>query len=159
MWQGHFAKHARHDPRVTHSEVIAIALLMPATVLSATKAPLVSLAFVLTFTANLAYANGIVQEESLRWISTVTGLAGAVEFGRGVERVLVTKPESIPSALRKIDAGAWMGLVVLASMAVDGLGWIVERKLGVWVVPEMTIGILILVCGIGVFGREVEQSV
>jgi hypothetical protein len=142
---------------VTHSEAIAIALLMPATVLSVNKAPLVSLSLALSFLANQAYVNGIVQAESLRWVSTVTGLAGAVEFGRGVERVFARKPESIPAALRSVDVGTWIGLVVLASMAVDGLGWIIERKLGVWVVPEMTIGILILVCLLGIFGRKAER--
>lgn len=88
--------------------------------------------------ANLAYANGIVQAESVRWISALVGLAGAVEFGRGTMRTERRKPVSIPDAFRKVDGNAW-------------------RAFDVWIVPEATIGILLLVIAIGLFGKENEE--
>lgn len=142
---------------MTHSEIVAVALLPFAFAFSTHKAPIVSIALALAFIANLAYANGTLAGESIRWVSALVGLAGAVEFGRGVERVKARKPVSIPDALRKVDGGTWIGCVAMASMGVDGFGMIAFREFGVWIVPEMTIGILYLVVLLGVFGKENER--
>lgn len=107
--------------------------------------------------ANLAYANGIVRSESIRWVSALVGLVGVVEFGRGTMHTERRKPVSIPDALRKVDGNAWIGLVLLASMGVDGFGMLVWRAFDVWIVPEATIGILLLVIAIGLFGKENER--
>jgi hypothetical protein len=141
---------------VTISELVAIALLLVASATSRTKSPLCSLALLCAFIANLAYANGIACSESIRWISALVGLAGAVEFGMGVERTKRRMPVSIPDAIRKVDAAAWIGVVLLASMGVDGFGMIVFRMFDVWIVPEATIGILVLVVLLGLFGKEIE---
>lgn len=142
---------------MTPSELAAFLLLLPSALLSHPKAPIVSLALALAFIANLAYANGTLTDESIRWISALVGLAGAVEFGRGVERVKVRMPVSIPAALSGVDGGAWIGCVAMASMGVDGFGMIAFREFGVWIVPEMTIGILCLVVLLGLFGKEDER--
>jgi hypothetical protein len=140
-------------PSLTPVESIAIAIQVPSALVSYQKAPLVSLAFLLSFTANVAYTNGIATDESIRWISAIVGLAGAFEFGRGVERLRRVRV-SIPDVLRAVDGGTWIGVVVLASMGVDGFGMLVYRWTEIWAVPEMTIGILILVVLIGLFGKE-----
>jgi hypothetical protein len=152
----HFAKPARHDPHVTIYELVAIALLLVASATSRSKTPFCSLALLCTFVANLLYARDETTEH-VRWISALVGLAGAVEFGMGVERTKRRKPVSIPDALRKVDAAAWIGVVLLASMGVDGFGMIVFRMFDVWIVPEATIGILVLVVGLGLFGKEIER--
>jgi hypothetical protein len=126
---------------------------VPCAALCYRKTPSVAFALLASFIANVAYANGIVQGESIRWVSALVGLAGAYEFGRGSERTKQRKPVSIPDALRKVDAGTWIGLVALASMGVDGLGLILYREFGVWAVPEMTTCILCLLMLLGVRGK------
>lgn len=138
-------------------ESIAIALLLPCAALCLRKAPSVAFALLASFGANLAYANGIAEAEAIRWVSALVGLAGAVEFGRGAERTKHRKPVSIPDVLRKVDGGTWIGLATLASMGVDGLGLILFRRYDVWVVPEMTIGILVLLGLFGAIGKGVER--
>ena len=138
------------------SETIATLLQVPCAALCYRKTPSVAFALLASFIANVAYVNGIVQGESIRWISALVGLAGTYEFGRGAERTKHRKPVSIPDALRKVDAGAWIGLVALASMGVDGLGLILYREFGVWVVPEMTDCILCLLIAIGVRGEDLR---
>ena len=139
------------------SELIATLLLVPSAALCYRKVPSIAFALLASFGANLAYANGIVQGESIRWVSALVGLAGAYEFGRGAERTKHRIPVSIPDALRKVDAATWIGLVVFASMGVDGVGAIAFRLSGAWVVPEMTIGILLLVVLLGMCGMEVGE--
>lgn len=141
---------------MTIPELVAFALLLVAFATIRSKIPLSSCALFLAFVANLFYTLRIVPSESVRWVSAFVGLAGAVEFGRGVERTKRRMPVSIPDALRKVDAAAWIGLVLLASMGVDGFGTIAFRLTGVWIVPEATIGILCLVIGLGLFGKEID---
>jgi hypothetical protein len=141
---------------VTIPELVAIVLLLVASATSRSKTPLGSLALLCAFVANVHYARGIQTSEFVRWISAFVGLAGAVEFGMGVERTKRRKPVSIPDALRKVDSAAWIGVVLLASMGVDGFGMIVWRICEVWIVPEATIGILVLVVLLGLFGKEIE---
>ncbi len=151
---GRVEHRASHDPFVTFTEYLSLTLLPIATASSIRKAPSVSFALFLAFIANVGYANGIAEGEIVRWISALVGAGGAVEFGRGVERMKLRMPVSIPDALRKVDVGGWIGLVVLGSMGVDGFGMIVFRKIGIWIVPEATIGILILVVLLGLFGKD-----
>ena len=139
---------------MTFPEYASLTLLALAFASSYRKAPFPALALSVAFLANLAYANGIVQSESIRWVSAFVGMVGAVEFGRGAERVKMRKPVSIPDAIRKVDGSAWIGLVLLASMGVDGFGLIAFRVTGIWIVPEMTIGILSLVVVLGVAGKD-----
>jgi hypothetical protein len=139
---------------VNLSEYIAVALLVLAAVSVHRKSPLVAISLLVAWAANAAYDKGIVTNESIRWVSTVVGACGAFEFGRGVERMKHQKTGSIRDALRSIDGASWIGLVLLASMGVDGFGMIVFRLTEVWIVPEATIGILVLVVGIGLFGKE-----
>ena len=141
---------------MTLSELIATALLLLAFASTFRKAPIPSLSLLLAFIANVAYANGIVRDESIRWVSTVVGACGSIEFGRGVELMKRRKTGSIRDALRSIDGASWIGLVLLASMGVDGFGMIVFRLTDVWIVPEATIGILCLVVVIGLFGKDGE---
>ena len=139
---------------MTFPEYASLILLALASASSYRKAPVLALALSVAWLANLAYANGIVQSESIRWVSAFVGMVGAVEFGRGVERMKLRKSVSIPDALRKVDGAAWIGLVLLASMGVDGFGLIAFRLTGIWIVPEMTIGILSLVVVLGVAGKD-----
>lgn len=139
---------------MTNSEYLSLLLLAIAVATSFRKAPIPAFALFVAWTTNLVYSKGIVADESIRWVSTVVGACGAFEFGRGVERMKRRMPVSIPDALRKVDAAAWIGLVLLASMGVDGFGMIVWRLCGVWMVPEATIGILCLVVGLGLFGKD-----
>ena len=141
---------------MTTSESLSLFLLSLAVPFSYRKATLPALALFVAFFANLAYANGIVQGESIRWVSAFVGACGSIEFGRGAERMKRRKTGSIRDALRSIDGASWIGLVLLASMGVDGFGMIVWRLAEVWIVPEATIGILCLVIGIGIFGKECE---
>lgn len=141
---------------MTITELVAVALLLVVSATIRSKTPLSSFALLLAFVANVFYSVGIETTEAVRWISALVGLAGAVEFGRGVERTKRRIPVSIPDALRKVDAAAWIGLVLLASMGVDGFGTIAFRLTGMWIVPEATIGILCLVVGLGLFGKEIE---
>lgn len=165
-WQERSARHARHDRFVTISEHVAIVLLPIAAVLSLRKAPLPSSALLLAFIANLGYLHetehptervaimGMPIAEFIRWISALVGACGAYEFGKGVERMKRRRPVSIPDALRKVNAAAWIGLVLLASMGVDGFGMIAFRAFDVWIVPEATIGILLSVALLGIFGKD-----
>lgn len=141
---------------MTFIEYLALPLLALAALLSRRKAPLHSLALSLAFLANVQYAIGVETTEFVRWVSALVGLAGAMEFGRGTMRTERRKPVSIPDALRKVDGNTWTGLVLLASMGVDGFGMLVWRAFDVWIVPETTIGILLLVIAIGLFGKENE---
>lgn len=141
---------------MTTSESLSLALLAVAAILSYRKAPFSAFALLVAFIANLAYAKGIVADESIRWVSAFVGMVGAIEFGRGVERMKRRKTGSIRDALRSIEGASWIGLVLLASMGVDGFGMIVFRLTEVWIVPEATIGILCLVIGLGLFGKEYE---
>lgn len=146
-----------HSRKVTLSELLSLTLLPFSAACCARKTPTIALILLVDFIANLAYLHGIVEGEYIRWISALVGLAGAIEFGRGVERTKRRVPVSIPDALRKVDAAAWIGLVLLASMGVDGFGMIVWRAFEVWIVPETTIGILLLVFVLGLFGKESER--
>ncbi len=144
---------------MTISESLSVGLLIVAAIRCYGKAPLPALALSLAWLANLAYLHGVESVETLRWISTLTGFVGAIEFGRGVERTKRRIPVSIPDALRKVDGKTWTGLLLLASMGVDGFGMIVFRMFDVWIVPEATIGILCLVILAGTFGKENEGYV
>lgn len=143
---------------MTTSEFVAFLLLPVGFASTFRKAPLPAIALLVAWAANCAYAKGIVQGESIRWISALVGACGAIEFGRGIERMKHRKPVSIPDALRKVDAAAWIGLSLLASMGVDGYGMIAWRLFGVWIVPEVTIGILLLVIALGLFGKEIGHE-
>lgn len=66
---------------------------------------------------------------------------------------------SIDIANYPIDGATWIGLVLLASMGVDGFGMIVFRAFDVWIVPEATIGILCLVVLLGIFGKDLNANV
>lgn len=134
-------------------ESVAIALFVPSAILCYRKAPSIAVALFASFWANIVYATGIASGESIRWVSALVGFVGAYEFGRGVERMKHRKPVSIPDALRKVDGGTWIGLGALASMGIDGVGLILYRTFDVWVVPEMTIGILVLMGLVGAIGR------
>ena len=138
---------------MTIAEILALVLMVPSAFLSFRKAPTVSLALLIAFTANLAYANGIAAEEWIRWVSALVGAAGAFEFGRGAERLRANRV-SIPGILKAVDGGTWIGLAAFASMAVDGFGMFVFRLFDVWIVPEVTIGILVLIGLIGVFWKK-----
>lgn len=139
---------------MTFAEYLAIVLLLASASICSKKAPIASLAFLIAWIANLAYAKNIVASESIRWVSALVGLAGAVEFGRGVERTRLRLPVSIPDALRKVDGGAWIGCIAMASMGVDGFGMVAWRMFDVWIVPEATVIILVTICAIGLFGKE-----
>jgi len=141
---------------VTFVEYLSLVLIAVSAASCYRTAPFPAFALFVVFIANLAYANGVVQSESIRSVSALVGLVGAVEFGRGVERMKRRNPVSIPDSLRKVDASAWIGLVLLASMGVDGFGMIVFRLTDVWIVPETTIGILLSVIALGLFGKENE---
>lgn len=141
---------------MTSSESLSLALLFVSCACTRRRAPLSSFALFLAFIANVAYLNDIVASESVRWISTLTGLVGASEFGMGVERMKRFRAVSIPETIRRIDARTWIGLSLLASMGVDGFGMIVWRMFDVWIVPEATIGILVSIALLGLFGRETE---
>jgi arginine exporter protein ArgO len=148
-----------HHPDVTISEYLSIGLLIVAAIRCYGKAPLSAFVLSIAWFANLAYVfhgfkPDIDPNEALRLISTITGLVGAIEFGRGVERTMRRIPVSIPDAMRKVDARTWIGLLLLASMGVDGFGMIVWKRLEIWIVPEATIGILCLVILAGTFGKE-----
>lgn len=142
---------------MTKTESLSLLLLAVSATISYLKAPFPAFALLVAFCANVAYATGIVRDESIRWVSAFVGLVGAIEFGRGSERTQHRKPVSIPDALRKVDGATWIGLALLASMGVDGFGMIVWRSVGVWIVPEMTIGILLLVVVLGLFGKDIER--
>lgn len=141
---------------MTFVESLSLVLIAVSAASCYRKAPFPAFALFIAFIANLTYANGVVQSESIRSVSALVGLVGAVEFGRGVERMKRRNPVSIPDSLRKVDASAWIGLVLLASMGVDGFGMIVFRLTDVWIVPETTIGILLSVIALGLFGKENE---
>jgi hypothetical protein len=141
---------------MTFVESLSLVLIAVSAASCCRTAPFPAFALFVVFIANLAYANGVVQSESIRSVSALVGLVGAVEFGRGVERMKRRNPVSIPDSLRKVDASAWIGLVLLASMGVDGFGMIVFRLTDVWIVPETTIGILLSVIALGLFGKENE---
>ena len=139
---------------MTFIEYLSFVVLGCSAVVVFRKAPLPAFSLFIAWAANLAYAKGIVQSESVRWVSALVGLVGAIEFGRGTMRTERRMPVSIPDALRKVDGGAWIGLALLASMGVDGFGMFVWKAFGVWIVPEATIGILLLVIAIGLFGKD-----
>ena len=142
---------------MTFSESLSLTLLAIAATLSYRKAPFSAFALFVAFLANLAYTNGVVRDESIRWVSAFVGMVGSIEFGRGAERMKRRNPGSIRDALRKVDGATWIGLVLLSSMGVDGFGMIVFRSTEVWIVPEATIGILLLVVLLGLFGKDAEQ--
>jgi hypothetical protein len=139
---------------VTLSEILSLALLPLSAACCVWKTPTIALVLLVDFIVNLAYLRGIFGGEWVRWISALMGLAGAIEFGKGVERTKRRVPVSIPDALRKVDVATWIGLALLASMGVDGFGMIVFRLTDMWIVPETTIGILLLVAGLGLLGRR-----
>lgn len=142
---------------MTFIESLSLVLIAVSAASCYRTAPFPAFVLFVAFIANLTYANGVVQSESIRSVSALVGLVGAVEFGRGVERMKRRNPVSIPDSLRKVDAAAWIGLVLLASMGVDGFGMIVFRLTDVWIVPETAIGILLSVIALGLFGKENEE--
>lgn len=141
---------------MTFVESLSLVLIAVSAAFCYRTAPFPAFALFVAFIANLAYANGVVRSESIRSVSALVGLVGAVEFGRGVERMKRRNPVSIPDSFRKVDASAWIGLVLLASMGVDGFAMIVFRLTNVWIVPEATIGILLSVIALGLCGKENE---
>lgn len=146
---------------MTFAESLSFALLAVSAASCYRKAPFSAFALFVAFIANLFYllrgfGFAVDPNEAIRLVSVFVGLVGAIEFGRGTERVLRRNPVSIPDSLRKVDASAWIGLVLLASMGVDGFGIIVFRLTDVWIVPETTIGILLSVIVLGLFGKENE---
>ena len=146
---------------MTFVESLSLALLAVSAASSYRKAPFPAFALFVAFIANLAYLlrgfrPDIDPNEAIRLVSVFVGLVGAVEFGMGTERALRRNPVSIPDSFRKVDAPAWIGLALLASMGVDGFGMIVFRSTDAWIVPEATIGILLSVIALGLFGKEME---
>lgn len=154
---------------MTFVESLSLVLIAVSAASCYRKAPFPAFALFVAFIANLVYLlygfnpdvdpNETIRlisnpNEAIRFVSALVGLVGAVEFGRGVERMKRRNPVSIPDSLRKVDASAWIGLVLLASMGVDGFGMIVFRLTDVWIVPEATIGILLSVIALGLFGKE-----
>jgi len=146
---------------MTFVESLSFALLAVSAASCYHKAPFSAFALFVAFIANLFYLlhgfkPDVDPNEAVRLVSVFVGFVGAIEFGRGTERALRRNPVSIPDSLRKVDASAWIGLVLLASMGVDGFGMIVFRLTDVWIVPETTIGILLSVIALGLFGKENE---
>ena len=146
---------------MTFAESLSLVLLAVSAVSCCRRAPFPAFALLVAFIANLFYllrgfSFDVDPNEAVRLVSVFVGLVGAIEFGRGTERTLRHNPVSIPDSLRKVDASAWIGLVLLASMGVDGFGMIVFRLTDVWIVPETTIGILLSVIALGLFGKENE---
>lgn len=104
-------------------DLFADLILLPLAVLTWRHSKLVSTSIQFAFIGAIAVRCGI---ESMRVASAVTGLAGAIEIGMA----------------RKVDARMKLGVLLLASMVVDGTALLAYRATGDWVQPLFQIGIV-----------------
>lgn len=111
-------------------DIVSDALLFPVAALIWRWSKLMSCALQLALIAAVAVRLGI---EEARVVSALTGLVGAIEIG-----IVLDNPRDVDD-LRRAEVGA----LLLASMASDGVSWLVYRWTGDWTLPSIQIPVLI----------------
>jgi hypothetical protein len=111
-------------------DILSDLLLFPVAVLTWRWSKIVSCSLQLALVAAVAVRFGI---EEARVVSVSTGLAGAIELGASLEW-----PEHADSTMRRVKVGA----LLLASMATDGVSWLLFKATGDWCLPSVQIPVL-----------------
>jgi hypothetical protein len=104
-------------------DLFADLILLPLAIITWRYSKLVSTSIQFAFIGAIAVRCGM---ESLRAISAVTGLAGAIEIGVAC----------------KVDVRMKFGVLLLGSMVVDGTALLAYRATGDWMQPLFQIGIV-----------------
>lgn len=107
-----------------------------------------ALALLVAFAASLVYLSA--PWEPLRWVSAIVGLVGAIEFGMCVQEMRrhplyvwvltdgggpMKRRAHSEEELARMPRRAWIGLLLLGSMAGDFAAMVAWKAVGEWVMP------------------------
>ena len=116
-------------------DLVADLVLVPLAILTWRRSRIISESIQLAFIGAVAVRFGL---EEFRAVSALTGLAGAIEVGRA----------------RAVDVRMKLGVLLLGSMAVDGVALLAHRATGDWWQPWFQIGMVAVMGYVCVKGDE-----